>query len=45
MVIKIRKLIFLERRLEANPQNQKSLNLDQDLWRNRRVNEIKISEV
>ena len=42
---KLGKLIYLEIRLETNPQNQKSLNLDQDSKRNHRVNKREISEI
>ena len=38
------KLIFLERRLEGKSTKSKSQNLDQDSHRNRRVNEIEISD-
>ena len=42
---KLGKLIYLERRLETNPRNQKSLNLDKGLQKNHQVNKKEISEI
>ena len=42
---KLGKVIFLERRSKTNPQNQKSLNLDQDSQKNHQVNKREISEI
>ena len=42
---KLGKLIFLERGLEKESTNQKSLNLDQDLRRKHQVTKRKISKI
>ena len=42
---KLGKWIFLKRISKTNPRNQKSQILDQDSWRNHKVNEIEISEI
>ena len=42
---KLGKLIFLDSDLKMNSQNQKSLNLDQDSWRNHQMNKIEISKI
>ena len=39
---KLGKFIFLERGLDMNPQNQKSLNRNQDSQRNHQVNKREI---
>ena len=42
---KLGKLYFWKEDLKMNPLNQKSLNLDQDSWRNHQVNKREISEI
>ena len=42
---KLEKFIFLERRLENESTESKSLNLDQDLRRNHQVNKREIFEI